>query len=98
MMTVDLATMRLEGSHEAEMLQDTGMQIVREESKVLGNAGGSGVQRGERHLNGVIPGVASVLQIADVDGNPRHFLAGIVMQIARDACALGFLRADQPAG
>src|SRR5882672_10109112 len=97
MMTVDLGTMRLEGRHETEMLQDTWMQFVREESKVFGNAGGSGAHRGERRLNRVIPDAASVQQIADVDSNPRDFLAGIVMQVARDACALGFLCVDQPA-
>src|SRR5262252_4141853 len=56
------------------------------------------MDRGKRLLNGGLPGNASVQQIADVDRHSRHFLAGIVMQLAHDAAAFSFLSCDEPAG
>jgi hypothetical protein len=96
--TLDFDAVRLEGRNEPDMLEHARMKVMGEEPKRFGNAGHTRVNRGERLSNGDIPDIASVHEIADVDGNPRHLLARIVVQVARDARAFRLLCCNEPAG
>ena len=97
-LALHLRAVRLESGDQPDVLQHARMKIVREQPQRFGHPGDARVNVGEGPLNGAPVDVAPAQQIADLDGDAGHFLTGIVMQVARDAPALGFLADDQPSG
>jgi hypothetical protein len=96
---LDLGALRLQRRHQPDVMKDAGVQAMREQAKTFGDAGSPSLKVAERrpdcanfHLAGSLP------QVTDVHADGGDILAHAVVQLARDARALGFLRGNQPPG
>ena len=94
-----LRAQRVHRRHESGMLQQAGMQVVRDVPDLLRQRRGVALDGAERGDDGLVVDASEqlALEAAHRYGQGGNPLADVIMQIARDARALGFLRGDQPA-
>jgi hypothetical protein len=93
---LNLGAVRLEGRHKTDVAQDRRMEVVRKNAKAFGDAAQAPLDRQQDLFRFGL--VCPLSQVANVNGDACYFLAGAVMQIARNTSALGFLRGNEAAG
>ena len=98
MLRRELASQAFDGRDETNQLELGWVQLVREIVNAGRNPG-----RAIRGVMGALQGVRArrvdgVTKLFELDRQQRQLLADVVVQFARDARPLGFLRGDQPAG
>ena len=72
---------------------------MRHEAQALSNVRGPTLDREQRLLHvEVLHSALHLPDVADVNRDPRHFLAGVVVQVTRDPRPLRLLRVNEPAG
>src|SRR5262245_30655220 len=99
MMPLHFVAVRLQGSDEADMLQDAGMQAVRHQAETLRHVLGAFLHRPKQLLHVAAPDfTAAPSQMAQIDTHRRNLLAHVVVQVAGDSRALGLLARNQASG
>ena len=96
---LDVGTVSAECGGEAGMLQDGRMQVVGDMPDVLGDGAGALVQPAQVFPQ-ILPGADRLHPVphpAECDGDSGQLLADVVVQVTRDARALGVPGLDEPA-
>jgi hypothetical protein len=98
-LTLDVGAVRFERRGEARMLQQARMQVVRQQAEAFRHPRQSTLKREQTPLHVRILKRRRLLpEVADVDGNCGYFLAGVVVEVSRDASTLHLLRENELAG
>ena len=95
----NFGTMTLERGGQAGVLQDSGVEFMRQVTDHVGQINCALLQQSQLVLNRPVPTVLQLpLDVAESDGQARELLVDIVVELACDARALGLLCRDQPSG